>query len=93
MLLNDSSSSLQYERKQMSRLIKHKRVWWRLFKPKYDYYEYDDGTTKTVYDNGYKVITTHYGHYITRILPDGRQHTNHWRNEYWPPTSCWKREE
>ena len=78
----------------MTKLIKHERSWWHLSKAKrYDYYEYDDGTSLTVYDDGYKVKTSHYGWYVTRILPDGRQHTNCWNNEYWPPTSCWERKE
>ena len=76
----------------MSKLIMHKRSWLHVFKKnRYDYYEYDDGSTLTVYDDGYRVKTTHNGCYITRILPDGRQHTNYCLNEYWPPIDCWER--
>lgn len=78
----------------MAKLIRHERSRWHLFKAnRYDYYEYDDGSTLKVYDDGYKVKTTYNGRYITCILPDGRQHTNYWTNEYWPPKSCWKRKE
>lgn len=81
-------NSTKHEDKN-SRLLKHKRNW----RHKYDYYEYDDATRKTVFDDGYQVIHTSGGHYITKILPDGRQHTNFWNNEYWFPISCWRKEE
>ncbi len=76
-----------------AKLLKHARSW----RHNYDYYEYDDGTKKTVYDDGHQVIRTYiedpYFTHITHILPDGRRHTNAWNNEYWPPASCWTREE
>ncbi len=86
------TNSTRHENKE-AKLLKHRRVW----RHNYDYYEYDDGTRKTVYDDGYQIIRTYivdpYFTHITCILPDGRRHTNDWKNEYWPPTSCWTREE
>ena len=85
------TNSTRLENKS-AELLRHKRNW----RHNYDYYEYDDGTRKTVYDDGNQIIRTYicnsYFTHITRILPDGRCHTNAWNNEYWPPTSCWMRE-